>query len=87
MIIIGNYCGLRSIEIRNLKWADLDFTNDLLTVTKSKTAAGTGRKLPIPPQLKTALLEHKLKGQNDEWVFVRYKNNTLPLDENSFYHA
>ena len=81
------YCGLRPIEVRNLKWADLDFTNDLLTVTKSKTAAGTGRKLPIPPQLKTALLEHKLKGQNDEWVFVRYKNNTLPLDENSFYHA
>ena len=87
MVLTMLYCGLRPIEVRNLKWADLDFTNDLLTVTKSKTAAGTGRKLPIPPQLKTALLEHKLKGQNDEWVFVRYKNHKLPLDENAFYHA
>ena len=87
MVLTMLYCGLRPIEVRNLKWADIDFTNDLLTVTKSKTAAGTGRKLPIPPQLKTALIEHKLKGQNDEWVFVRYKNHKLPLDENSFYHA
>lgn len=87
MVLTMLYCGLRPIEVRNLKWADIDFENDLLTVTKSKTAAGTGRKLPIPPQLKTSLIEHKLKGQNDEWVFVRYKNHSLPLDENAFYHA
>lgn len=87
MVLTMLYCGLRPIEVRNLKWADIDFENDLLTVTKSKTAAGTGRKLPIPPQLKTSLIEHKLKGQNEEWVFVRYKNHSLPLDENAFYHA
>ena len=87
MVLTMLYCGLRPIEVRNLKWADLDFTNNLLTVTKSKTAAGTGRKLPIPPQLKTALIEHKFKRLNDEWVFVRYKNNKLPLDESSFYYA
>ena len=87
MVLTMLYCGLRPIEVRNLKWADLDFTNNLLTVTKSKTAAGTGRKLPIPPQLKTALIEHKFKRLNDEWVFVRYKNHKLPLDESSFYYA
>lgn len=87
MVLTMLYCGLRPIEVRNLKWADIDFENDLLTVTKSKTAAGTGRKLPIPPQLKTSLIEHKLKWQNEEWVFVRVKNNTLPMDENAFYHA
>ena len=53
MVLTMLYCGLRPIEVRNLKLADLDFTNDLLNVTKSKTAAGTGRTLPIPPQLKT----------------------------------
>ena len=52
MVLTMLYCGLRPIEVRNLKWADIDFENDLLTVTKSKTAAGTGRKSPIPPQLK-----------------------------------
>ena len=87
MVLTMLYCGLRPIEVRNLKWADLDFTNNLLTVTKSKTAAGTGRKLPIPPQLKSALIEHKFKRLNDEWVFVRYKNHKLPLDESSFYYA
>ena len=87
MVLTMLYCGLRPIEVRNLKWADIDFTNDLLTVTKSKTAAGTGRKLPIPPQLKSSLIEHKLKGQNNKWVFVRFKNHKLPLDENAFYHA
>lgn len=42
MVLTMPYCGLRPIEVRNLKWVDIDFTNDLLTVTKSKTAAGTG---------------------------------------------
>lgn len=87
MVLTMLYCGLRPIEVRNLKWTDIDFENDLLTVTKSKTAAGTGRKLPIPPQLKKSLMEHKLKGQNQEWLFVRYKNHSLSLDENAFYHA
>lgn len=87
MFLTMLYCGLRPIEIRNLKWADIDFEKDVLTVTKSKTKAGEGRLLPIPPQLKTALLEHKLKGQNNEWVFVRYKNHELPMDTNAFYHA
>ena len=81
------YCGLRPIEIRNLKWTDIDFEKDVLTITKSKTKAGEGRLLPIPPQLKTVLLEHKLKGENNEWVFVRYKNHNLPMDTNAFYHA
>lgn len=70
-----------------MEWSWLDFESGILTVGKSKTEAGTGRKIPIPPQLKSALIKHKLKGQNDKWVFVRYKNHQLPLDENAFYHA
>ena len=54
---------------------------------KFKNFGRYGRKLPIPPQLKTELIKHKLKVQNDERVFVRYKNHKLPLDENAFYHA
>lgn len=87
MILTMLYCGLRPIEIRRMEWDWLDFENSILTVGKSKTEAGTGRKIPIPPQLKSALIEHKLKGFNDKYVFVRVKNNTLPMDENAFYHA
>lgn len=70
-----------------MEWDWIDFESGILTVGKSKTKAGTGRKIPIPPQLKGELIKHKLKGQNDKWVFVRYKNYNLPLDENAFYHA
>ncbi|MBR1811788.1 MAG: site-specific integrase [Clostridia bacterium] len=87
MVLTMLYCGLRPIEVRRMKWNWIDFENSILTVGQSKTKAGTGRKIPIPPQLRAKLLEHKLKGQNDEWVFVRYKNHSLPLDENAFYHA
>ncbi len=87
MVLTMLCCGLRPAEIRRMKWDWIDFNNSILTVGKSKTKAGTGRKIPIPPQLKSALIEHKLKGQNDKWIFVRYKNHQLPLDENAFYHA
>lgn len=87
MVLTMLYCGLRPIEIRRMEWSWIDFENSILTVGKSKTEAGTGRKIPIPPQLQSALIEHKLKGQNDKYVFVRFKNHNLPLDENAFYHA
>ena len=87
MVLTMLYCGLRPIEIRRMKWNWIDFESSILTVGKSKTKAGTGRKIPIPPQLRFALLELKMKHQNNEWVFVRYKNHDLPLDHNAFYHA
>ena len=33
------------------------------------------------------MLEHKLKGQNDEYVFVKFKDHSKQLDTNAFYHA
>lgn len=87
MILTMLYCGLRPIEIRRMEWSWIDFENSILTVGKSKTQAGTGRKIPIPPQLKSELIKHKFKGQNEQYVFVRVKNHNLPMDENAFYHA
>lgn len=87
MVLTMLYCGLRPIEIRRMEWDWIDFENSILTVGKSKTKAGTGRKIPIPPQLKSVLIEHKLKNYNDKYVFVRVKNNKLPMDENAFYHV
>ena len=36
-----------------MEWDWIDFESGILTVGKSKTKAGTGRKIPIPPQLKS----------------------------------
>lgn len=44
MVLTMLYYRLRLIEVRNLKCADLDFMNDLLTVPKSKTSVGTRKK-------------------------------------------
>lgn len=87
MVLTMLYCGLRPVEIRRMKWDWIDFENGILTVGKSKTKAGTGRKIPIPNQLRVALLEHKLKGQNDDYVFIKFKDYSKPLDTNAFYHA
>ena len=87
MVLTMLYCGLRPIEIRRMEWSWIDFENSILTVGKSKTQAGTGRKIPIPPQLKSELIKHRFKRQNEQYVFVRVKNNKLPMDENAFYHA
>lgn len=87
MVLTMLYCGLRPVEIRRMKWDCIDFENSILTVGKSKTKTGTGRKIPISNQLRLALLEHKLKGQNDEYVFVKFKDYSKLLDTNAFYHG
>ena len=87
MVLTMLCCGLRPAEIRRMKWDWIDFDNAILTVGKSKTKAGTGRKIPMPPQLVKALREHKTKSLNEQYVFVRCKNPSLPMDENAFYHA
>lgn len=87
MVLTMLCCGLRPAEIRRMEWDWIDFDNAILTVGKSKTKAGTGRKIPMPPQLVKALQEHKAKKLNEQYVFVRCKNPSLPMDENAFYHA
>lgn len=86
MVLTMLCCGLRPIEIRRMKWDWIDFENAILTVGKSKTEAGTGRKIPIPPVLLDALKEHKSKGLNNEYVFVKYEKHTR-MDDNAFYQS
>lgn len=87
MVLTMLCCGLRPAEIRRMEWDWVDFDNAILIVGKSKTKAGTGRKIPMPPQLVKALREHKAKKLNEQYVFVRCKNPNLPMDKNAFYHA
>lgn len=86
MVLTMLCCGLRPIEIRRMKWDWIDFENAILTVGKSKTEAGTGRKIPIPPVLLDALKEHKTKELNNEYVFVKYEKHTR-MDDNAFYQS
>ena len=49
--------GMRAGEIAALRWDQVDLVEGHLTVGKAKTTGGTGRRLPLNPNLK-AVLEH-----------------------------
>ena len=57
VIMLAINTGMRASEIRGLTWAQVDFLAKSLTVGKSKTAAGTGRIIPVNPRA-LALLTH-----------------------------
>ncbi|MBI4463835.1 MAG: site-specific integrase [Acidobacteria bacterium] len=46
-VTIALSTAMRASEIRLLRWSQVDFTRQTITVGKSKTAAGTGRTIPL----------------------------------------
>ncbi len=50
------YAGLRRSEMDRLQWEDVDLERLWLVVRRSKSAAGTGRRLPIAAPLRPILL-------------------------------
>jgi integrase len=55
VIMLAINTGMRASEIRGLTWAQVDFFANILAVGKSKTAAGTGRLIPLNPRAVTVL--------------------------------
>ena len=63
--------GMRSGEITGLTWGQVDFARRVVTVGRAKTASGTGRQIPMNPQLFEVLSTHA------EW-FTRRFGDTRP---------
>jgi integrase len=57
VIMLAINTGMRANEIRGLTWAQIDFFANALTVGKSKTAAGTGRMIPLNPRAVAVLTQ------------------------------
>jgi integrase len=55
VVLLALNTGMRASEIRGLTWEQVDFLAKYLTVGKSKTAAGTGRIIPLNLRAVTAL--------------------------------
>jgi integrase len=57
VIMLGINTGMRSSELRRLRWEQVDFFEKSLLVGKSKTRAGTGRIIPLNARA-VAVLSH-----------------------------
>jgi integrase len=55
VVMLALNTGMRASEIRGLKWEQVDFLAKALMVGKSKTAADTGRIIPLNPRTVAAL--------------------------------
>ena len=63
--------GMRSGEIASLTWGQVDLAQRIVTVGKAKTSSGTGRQIPMNPQLFEVFSAHA------EW-FTRRFGDTRP---------
>ncbi len=57
-LIMAKNSGLRSKELRTLRWQQIDFSTRVLTVGKSKTKASTGRRIPLNDDIWLTLCTH-----------------------------
>ena len=56
--MLALHAGLRDKEIRTLQWCRVDLTRRIITVGETKTAAGTGRTIPMNHELYSAFTEY-----------------------------
>jgi integrase len=54
------FTGMRIGEALDLRWSQIDFDKNLVTIGKSKTAAGRYREIVLMPSLGSTLRRHKL---------------------------
>ncbi|HEY3444082.1 MAG TPA: site-specific integrase [Paludibaculum sp.] len=79
-------CGMRDGEIRNLTWAQINFEKQFLVVGRSKTAAGTGRTIPLNEVVLDALVDHarwyvqRFAETRPDWFLFPGGGGKLPTD-------
>jgi integrase len=80
LTVMGVETGMRTGEMKGLRWEDIDFLNGALHVEKSKSRAGI-RSVPLTGFCKSELLKWRnLVGpEYSEWVFPSLLNRRHPL--------
>jgi integrase len=80
------WTGMRSDEARQLRWSQVDFEAGQITVGRSKSEAGKGRRIPMSAALRFALERHvswlasKLGPVQPDWYVFPRSNRTKPED-------
>jgi integrase len=76
VVMIAFNTGLRVSEIRGLRWEQVDFLGQALTVGEPKTVAGTGRIVPLNPRAAVTLTHWRAQfseAQLEHYVFPHEK--------------
>ena len=72
MILIGTVTGLRSVDIRDLKFENIDWINGEIRISQAKT--GKALALPLTSDVGEALKKYILEGRpgsDSEYIFLR----------------
>jgi len=75
MILAALDTGMRRGEITSQRWEDIDFSRQLLFVTRSKTPEGESREIPLTERL----LEHLLQRRQAEGIIFSYKDQPVRI--------
>jgi integrase len=80
LTVLGVETGMRTGEMKGLRWKDIDLLDGVVHVTESKSLAGI-RSVPLSGFSKTELLKWRsLVGPEfSEWVFPTFSNRRHPL--------
>jgi integrase len=80
LTVLGVETGMRTGEMLNLKWKDIDFIGNTLQVVKSKTTSGL-RAVPLSGLCKSELLRWRslIGPEQSEWVFPSLENKRSKL--------
>jgi integrase len=73
VIIAALDTGMRRGELLSQRWEHLDFTRELLFVSRSKTAAGEGREIPLTRRLSQILYAFR----QDEGIVFGMRQNSI----------
>jgi len=66
--------GMRKGEIITLKWSNVNFNNNLITIDHVNNKSKRTKRIPINSTLKQLLLEQKLKSGGNEYVYLNSNN-------------
>lgn len=69
VVITALHTGMRSGEIRTLRWQNVDFTTNTITIEMTNSKNKRTRFTPINHVLRKVLLEQKLKTDSSAYVF------------------
>jgi integrase len=83
MILAALDTGMRRGEITSQRWEDIDFSRQLLFVTRSKTPEGESREIPLSHRL----LEHLLGRRRSQGIVFSYHDQPVKLIRRSWLTA